>query len=170
MKCVKFLTIATLMVSASAVYAMEEGDAPKNPGNAPKKAWTTWAKETALVPVKFFTARWEKGKQGKAVALGVGAAGVLASWYALSKVSKPVRRAWNAAYLGKATDKVEDTVSSTLKGAKDNGINSKEGYIVTGVGLAGTVATFYGLNKYFGWFDGSAKAPAPKPDTRSDVE
>lgn len=133
MKSFKYLAIAVLMVSASAVVASQ----PSSPrgdevGYLGKAAMIVANNRVTNHVVDLATS---KSNWGKLRLAGYG----LLAWYGITKVSDTAKSAWNKVRLNYVTDKIEDTVLE----AKDNPV-SKEGTIVG----ATTVAMVVGYTLY----------------------
>jgi len=156
MKCVNFLTIAMLMVSATA-FASDPVVPPvvSTGTSAAEAGWFDCVTDNSVYnKVKSWNDSDTYADKARLAGAGIGAG--LLVWYGLSKFSSHARRAWNAVYLGKVTDKIEDTSSDALKRVKDRGISKTEGAIGTvalGTGL-------YFLNKRFELIGGK-KASKP---------
>ncbi len=146
MKCVKYLTIAMLMMSGSA-FAMDKGggEGPGDgDGGAPAEASyisqaagfvTDW---TYTPFTKHVSDTWNR--EGYGYHLGklqlVGEA-LLLGW-GISLVSKKAKKVWRKIpVISTATDKIEDFTYDRYKGVKDNGLISKDGAVVVTSAVAG---------------------------------
>lgn len=128
MKCVKLLTIAALLVSASAVNAA---------GDAEEKGFfgKQWERITSA-PGAVKDMAWGEGSSWRSrTKLGLYTLGLGAAGYGLTKVSDRARTAWEKLYLNKVSDRIEDTVAE----AKDNPV-STEGAVV-GLGTGAVVVS-----------------------------